>query len=224
MSSQLPLPMKVRTHGGVREGAGRKPNGRRPLVSHLARPHFDKITPAHVTLRIAADVPSLRSSRRFAKVRACLVAARGRFGLRLVEFSVLGNHLHLIVEADSSGALSSGMQGLTIRVAKAVNAMLARSGRVFADHYHSRLLQTPTELTRAIRYVIDNAGHHYGEGGADRFSSRGPGALDALSCPRGWLLRVGWSRAGPRDRIEPIALHAPAADLCDPHQSPSCSG
>ena len=26
--------------------------------------------------------------------------------------------------------------------------------------------------------------------------------------PIGWLLRVGWNRAGPRDRIEPIALQA----------------
>ena len=78
---------------------------------------------------------------------------------------------------------------------------------MFADHYHSRLLKTPTELTRAIRYVIENARHHYGERGADFFSSRGPGALVALVRPIGWLLRVGWSRAGPRDRIQPVALH-----------------
>ena len=193
-------------HGGARPGAGRKPNGRRALVSHLARPRFDKITPVHVTLRVRDDVPSLRSARRFTKIRECFVAARGRFGVRLVEFSVMGNHLHLIVEADDSRSLSSGLQGLTIRVAKAVNRMLARSGHVFADHYHSRLLKTPTELTRTIRYVIENARHHYAERGADFFSSRGPDGLTALAPPIGWLLRVGWGRAGPRDRIRPAAL------------------
>jgi REP element-mobilizing transposase RayT len=210
MLSQLALPIKDRPrHGGARPGAGRKPKGRRPLVSHLARPRFDNITPVHVTLRVRDDIPNLRSSRRFIKVRECFAAARARFGLRLVEFSVLGNHLHLIVEADDSGSLSSGMQGLSIRVAKAINRMLARSGRVFADHYHSRLLKTPTELTRAIRYVVENAKHHYRDDGADFFSSRGRGGLFALVRPMGWLLRVGWSRAGPHDRIEPIALHAP---------------
>jgi len=209
MLSQLSLPIKDRPrHGGARPGAGRKPKGDKALVSHLARPRFDKIAPVHVTLRIRGDIPSLRSSRRFTKIRECFVAARGRFGVRLVEFSVLGNHLHLIVEADGSGSLSSGMQGLTIRVAKAVNRMLARSGHVFADHYHSRLLKTPTELTRAIRYVIENARHHYAERGADFFSSRGRDGLTALVRPLGWLLSVGWSRAGPRDRIEPIALRA----------------
>jgi REP element-mobilizing transposase RayT len=211
MLSQIALPLPERfRHGGRRPGAGRKPNGQSPLVSHLARTRFDKITPVHVTLRIRGDVPSLRSSRRFTKIRDCFAAARGRFGLRLVEFSVLGDHLHLIVEADDNGALSAGMQGLTIRVAKAVNRTVARSGRVFADHYHSRLLKTPTELTRAIRYVVDNAKHHYGERGADFFSSRGPRGTEALAEPMGWLLRVGWRRAAQRDRIEPIALRAPS--------------
>jgi putative transposase len=212
MFLRMALPIKSRPrHGGVRRGAGRKPKGERPMVSHLARPRFEKITPVHVTLRVSGDVPSLRSARRFTKIRECFAKARGRFGLRLVEFSVLGDHLHFIVEADDSGALSSGMQGLTIRVAKAINRMVKRSGRVFADHYHSRVLKTPTELTRAIRYVVENAKHHYGEIGADFFSSRGRDALVALVRPVGWLLRVGWRRAGPRDRIAPIALHAAVA-------------
>lgn len=34
-----------------------------------------------------------------AKIRECFAAARNRFGLRLVELSVLGNHVHLIIEA-----------------------------------------------------------------------------------------------------------------------------
>ncbi|HEY2032013.1 MAG TPA: hypothetical protein VGH20_22630 [Myxococcales bacterium] len=157
-------------------------------------------------MRIDDEIPNLRSSRRFARIRQCFEAARGRLGLRLVEFSVLSNHFHLIVEADDGRALSRGMQGLAIRVAKALNALAGRTGRVFADHYHSRLLTTPTELTRAIRYVVDNANHHYGDRGADIFSSRGPGGLGALAPPLGWLLRRGWSRARPRDRIEPLAL------------------
>jgi REP element-mobilizing transposase RayT len=137
--------------------------------------------------------------------RDCFRKARGRFGMRLVEFSVLGNHLHLVVEADSSEALSRGMQGLGIRIACALNAVLGRRGTVFADHYDARLLSTPTELARAIRYVVQNAAHHYGERGTDFFSSRAPDAGEVLIAPKGWLLTAGWRRAGPRDRIEPSA-------------------
>jgi len=189
-------------HGGRRLGAGRKRGNK---ASHHPRPAFDRPMPAHVTLKVREDVPSLRSSRRFATIKRSFAAARGLHGLRLVEFTVLSNHLHLVVEADSSVALAKGMQGLNVRLAKALNALLRRRGRVFADHYHSRLLRTPTELTRAIRYVLGNAFHHYGDDCA-AFSSSEPGALELLAVPRGWLLRVGWRRAPPRDRIEPTAL------------------
>jgi REP element-mobilizing transposase RayT len=165
------------------------------MVSHLKRAAFDKITPAHVTLRIANDIPSLRSSRRFALIRQCFAGAQQNRNLRLIEFTVLSNHLHLIVEADDSKALSRGMQGLCVRLAQALNSALKRRGRVFADHFYSALLRSPTRLVNAIRYVIGNAGRHYGEKGLDPCSSAMPGAAEVLTPAQGWLLRAGWLRA-----------------------------
>jgi putative transposase len=156
------------------------------------------VLPVHVTLRIKDGLPSLRSSRNFAAIRGAFAAARGRNGMRLIEFSVLGNHLRLVVEAEGSESLSRGMQGLCIRVAKALNRALARAGRVFADHYHSHLLKTPAEVVNAIRYVLENAAHHYGQKWADSFSSAQAAQRDAVSAPRGWLLRIGWSRGRKR--------------------------
>jgi hypothetical protein len=110
---------------------------------------------------------------------------------------VLGNHLHLIIEADDSAALTRGVQGLSIRIAKALNAMMEASGRVFDDHYHSRLLRSPTELVRAIRYVLGNHEHHFAQKGLDPYSSAVLGKREVVvSEPRGWLLRVGWKLAG----------------------------
>jgi hypothetical protein len=111
-----------------------------------------------------------------------------------VEFSVQGNHLHLIVEADSNEALSRAMQGLCIRLAKSLNAMMRRAGAVFADHYHSRLLRTPAELVNAIRYVLGNAAHHFGRRRRDPFSSATV-RDGVLARPVGWLLRAGFRRA-----------------------------
>ncbi|HEX4385355.1 MAG TPA: hypothetical protein VH083_20490 [Myxococcales bacterium] len=47
------------------------------MVSHLERPRFEKPTPAHVTLKIKNDVPSLRSSRRFAVIRRTFTTSLG---------------------------------------------------------------------------------------------------------------------------------------------------
>ena len=183
--------------GGRREGAGR-PRGSR--VSHAARPRFSRVTPVHVTLRMREHVWNLRSGRAFRRIRAAFAKARGRFGARLVEFSVQGNHLHLIVEADGSAALSRALQGLCIRIARALNKMMGRSGAVFGDHYHARLLRSPTELVRAIAYVLGNAAHHFGARRVDGCSSAAlPANASELAAPRGWLLTAGWRRAAPSD-------------------------
>jgi putative transposase len=189
------LSLDLRTHGGKRRGAGRKPKGDKPLVSHAARLRFAKPTPVHVTLNVRRDVPGLRSSRRFAVVRQCFRAARGLHGMRLVEFSVLSDHLHLLVEADTSVNLARGIQGLAVRLARSLNRLLSRAGKLFADHFHSRLLLTPAEVANVIRYVQRNAEHHYGEPGIDPFSSESPSASSVLGAASSWLLRLGWRRA-----------------------------
>jgi len=195
MKRAAQLSFTLPSHGGRRRGAGRKPKGPRSLVSHRARPRFDKPTPVLVTLRVDWHVWNLRSRRCFRAIAACFERSLGRFGLRLIEFSVLGNHLHLIVEADDTESLSRGMQGLSVRVAKALNRVMGTRGRVFADHYHARLLRTPTELVNAIAYVLGNSAHHYGESGSDPYSSATCDRELLLGKPRSWLLRVGWRRA-----------------------------
>jgi putative transposase len=202
-SPQLDLRLPLR--GGRRKGAGRKPNGRRALVSHAARPKFDRPTAVHVTMRVREEVWNLRSRRAFRRLREALAAAWGRFGLRIVQFSVQGNHVHLIVEANDDQALSRGMQGLAIRIARALNRMMRRSGRVLADHFFSRILKTPTEVVSAIRYVLGNHAHHFGAVGIDPFSSAALSAADrhaVLAPPVGWLLRIGWRRARLRSDFD----------------------
>jgi hypothetical protein len=92
------------------------------------------------------------------------------------------------------------MQGLAVRIARALNRLMNRRGSVFDDHYHSRLLGSPTELVSAIGYVLGNHAHHFGgpPTARDPFCSS---AYDAsrrsavLSRPRTWLVRHGWRRA-----------------------------
>ena len=160
MARDSQLAFTFRTWGGKRKGAGRPPKGEAAGVSHLRRPVLSRHHPVHVTLRIVAGLPSLRDGRLFNKVRFALAAGRERFGFRLVHFSVQGNHLHLIAEAQDSRALAMGLQGLSVRVARAVNRTLARRGRVFADRYHSRALKTPRAVHFALRYVLLNARKH----------------------------------------------------------------
>ena len=173
-------------------------------VSHKRRPAHAQRFPLQVVLRARPDAPGLRVKEVFRSVRAALAAGAARAGFRLVHFSVQGNHLHLVVEAVDKVALSRGMQGLAVRVARAVNRAARRTGRVFADHYFARELKTPAEVRRAVRYVLDNRMLHVRLQQGTRPAARDPrtdacASAAPLVQPRTWLLTVGWlrSRAGP---------------------------
>jgi REP element-mobilizing transposase RayT len=154
----------------------------------------------HVTLRVREHVWNLRSRRCFAVLSTSFERGKDRFGGRLVEFSVQGNHLHLLVEVRDKLALRRGMSGLAIRIAKGLNRLMCRRGKVFADHYHSRILRTPTEAARARAYVLGNFDHHAAQRG-ERGDTTGPDLLSSAGRqsrlvvePGTWLMSVGWRR------------------------------
>jgi len=150
----------------------------------------------------------LRSDRVFPAVRSALAAA-SHGGFRIIQFSAQTDHLHLIIEADDRTRLSSGLRGLAIRVARAVNRALGRRGAVWGDRYHARPLTTPREVRNALVYVLQNvAKHARGLHGLDPCSSARwfDGWHDAAAAgtierapvakARTWLATVGWRRHG----------------------------
>ncbi|MCA1825780.1 MAG: transposase [Myxococcales bacterium] len=191
----------------VRFRTRRRPKRGRPPkkdsgVSHLQREEFSRHHPVHVTLRAAAGVGFLRRQRVVSAVEEAFRQARIRFGMRIVHYSIQGNHLHLLVEAEDREALGKGMQGLAIRIAKTLNRLFNHGGRVWADRYYAHVLRTRREVANALRYVLGNFARHARQRGervakfVDAFSSirfLGFVGSDApVAAPRTWLLGVGW--------------------------------
>ena len=201
------LELRPRTWGGRRDGAGRKPAAGRRAVPHRPRVRHDRHCPAHVALRASSDVPSLRNGPALIATRRALAAASTSW-FRVLQFSIQADHLHLLVEADTPTGFERGVRGLAIRVAKAVNRVLGRHGRVWADRYHARLLRTPREVRNALVYVLNNFRKHIRPArGLDPCSSArwfngwrtatGP-VVEASPIARActWLARIGWRRHG----------------------------
>jgi REP element-mobilizing transposase RayT len=193
------------TRGGKRPGAGRKPNGPRAGVSHLRRPLLAARFPIHVTVRVRPEVAALRSRTLYPLVwRALCAAARGR-GFRIVHFSVLSNHIHLMVEAADAAALARGMQRFSIRVAMGINHHLARRGGVLADRYHAVILRSPRQVRHALAYVLQNAKHHARQTGALAWLDRR--WVDPCSSA---MYFDGWTEAS-RSALPPPARPPPVA-------------
>src|SRR5687768_6395278 len=119
--------------GGARKGAGRKPKNGVAGVSHRTREEQKPRHPVHVTPKLRAHLPRLRQKAEYAALRGAFGKGRERFGFRLCHYAVLDDHLHLIVEAADRTALRRGLQGLAIRIARALNRLWgarARSSRI----------------------------------------------------------------------------------------------
>lgn len=222
LALHLPAP---RSWGGRRAGAGRK-RGADSGVPHASRQRFGRALPAHVTLRLRRNLPSLRTVQLVHEVERTFAAGCDRSGFRLVHYSLQGNHAHLIVEARDRNALGRGMMAVGSRLARAVNRFAGRTGKVLADRYHLRMLPTPKEVRAALRYVLLNARRHAGRLRAEitrlarldpassarwfdgwkrkPFDNRDRGREAASERPavaraRTWLLTVGWRRHGLLD-------------------------
>jgi REP element-mobilizing transposase RayT len=184
-------------------------------VSHARRDALKARTALHVVVRCGEAVRGLRRWRVAQALGRAFRAGCARVGFRIVQFSVQGNHIHLVIEADSASALSEGMRAWTIRVARAINRVLGRKGKVFPERYHAVRLKTARQVRAALCYVLQNARRHGLEvpaGSPDVFSSawwftgwtherwRGswvpPTAGPPVAAAEGWMLTVGWRRWG----------------------------
>jgi REP element-mobilizing transposase RayT len=116
----------------------------------------------------------MRTPRAYRFLERAFRAGKQRGGMRLIEYTVLSNHLHLIVEVKNRAQLARGMQGLNIRLAKALNRHWLRKGRVFADRYFAVVVKSPRQAMKVLKYVLNNARKHgvqLAESMPDPFSS-----------------------------------------------------
>ena len=224
--------------GGKRTGAGRPPRvPGRSSERHKTRAKVNHRHPQHVTLRVVRDVGYLRKPHMYRAVRKALrvVWDRDRDDFRIVHYSIQGNHIHLVCEADNKLALALGMRGFEISAAKRLNDEVSRKrgvrrrGQVFADRYHVRPITSVRQTMHCLSYVLNNWRHHglsgpsLFDGKLDYYSSAilFPGwkerttptihipasyEVPAVSPPRTWLLGEAWKRAR---RISVYAVPGP---------------
>ena len=209
--------------GKKRLGRPRKPGAKQ---RHAKRPSFAKRQALHITLRVERGLGSMRKRACYAAVRSAAITMLPHEDCRIIQLSIQRTHLHLLVEAETSAALSHGMQALMISAAKHLNAAVSRAGswwerrrmaspparrkgRVFADRYHVRLITSPRQARRELVYVLNNWRKH----GEDRAAFARGWLIDPFAT--GWCFD-GWRERGDtpfawkvRDTYEPIPVYLP---------------
>lgn len=214
---------KRRPRKGVKLGRPPRPE-RVGFVPHSPRPEHKERHPVHVTMRCVRNLPSLRSQRITNMITNVIRASVAR-GIRLLEYTIQHDHLHLMAEAEHKTKLARGMQYLFSRIALALNRMIKRKGSVFRDRHHRRVLKTPTEVRRVLVYILFNSRKHdpsllHDEAAVDWideassamwFEGWAPDARpppeevrrkreaigdSPLATAKTWLARIGWQKGG----------------------------
>ena len=209
--------LPLRSWGGARKGAGRKPKGPVALMPRDTRPAHAAAHPALVTVKLRPHLPRLRQKAERTALLKHFARGKDRFGFRLLHFAILNDHLHFVVEAKDRLAFTRGMKGLLVRLARGLNKLWRRKGQVFPDRFHDRALKSPREVRNALVYVLGNGKKHAAQGraipyfeGADPFTSAPwfDGFVATLEVtgienlpppvanPRTWLAGVGWRKHG----------------------------
>lgn len=75
-----------------------------------------------------------------------------RFGYRVHAFCLMTNHLHLALQAGDS-SLSAGMQNLSFRYTRYLNARLGRVGHVFQGRFKAFLVDQDRYGLALVRYI-----------------------------------------------------------------------
>ena len=208
------------TWGGKRKRAGRKrAPGRRPRVAHNTRAALASRFPVLVTVRLAAGLPRLRGRKAARALRHAFIHGCNKRRFRICQFSVQGNHVHLICEATDAMALARGIQGWKIRVTRRLNRLWHRTGTVWDDRYHSQIIKNLRQVRNTLCYVLQNARRHreplpQWANGIDPYSSAcyfngwdddsfrnglsppDDGEPPPVAKPHTWFLNIGWRQHG----------------------------
>ena len=182
-------------------------------MPHSSRPELKKGNVAHVTIKLRAGLPSLRSAKPLDVVRTAIGRVNAKGLVRIVEYSVQSNHVHMLVEAGNSADPSRGMASLNTGLGMRLNRLWDRTGQgsVFMERFHLVVISSPSQMRKALNYVLQNSMHHGlrlktldpcssspSFGGWKQFQGSKAVARAAAWCvsakPQTWLLRVGWQK------------------------------
>ena len=108
----------------------------------------------HITHRCHKKEMLLKFSRDRKAWIQWLFEARKRYGLKVLNYAVTANHIHLLVYGDTdTETIPRSVQLVAGRTAQAYNRRKNRRGAFWEDRYHATAVDTGDHLLRCMAYI-----------------------------------------------------------------------
>lgn len=85
-----------------------------------------------------------------------LRTSRRRFRVRILDYVITSNHIHLLVWAGQGQQIPLFMRYVQGEFAQQCNLLKKRHGSVWQDRYHATLIQNGPHLSRCLFYIAFN--------------------------------------------------------------------
>lgn len=82
--------------------------------------------------------------------------AKRRYPFRIENFTVMGNHFHLIIQPNQGVSLSRIMQWILSVFAQTYNRLHNLCGHVWGERFFSRIIETLKEYLKIFEYIDNN--------------------------------------------------------------------
>ena len=122
----------------------------------------------HITHRCHKKEFLLKFSRDRHRWLEWLFEAKKRYGIRILDYMVTSNHIHLLVVDGGHEVIPKTMQLIAGRTAQEYNLRKTRKGAFWEDRYHATAVQSNRHLMQCMTYIDLNmvragAVHHPSE-------------------------------------------------------------
>ena len=108
----------------------------------------------HLTQRCHKREFLLKFARDRRRWRQWLFQAKQRYGLRVLNYMVTSNHIHLLVYDDGrKNVIPRSMQLISGRVGQEYNQRKSRNGSFWGDRYHATAIESGLHLMRCLVYL-----------------------------------------------------------------------
>jgi len=85
----------------------------------------------------------------------CLFQAKKRYGLKILNYMITSNHIHLLVldDAKNGNTISRSLQLVAGQIAQEYNQRKNRKGAFWEDQYHATAIQSNEQLIKCMVYM-----------------------------------------------------------------------
>lgn len=107
----------------------------------------------HITHRCHKKEFLLKFARDRRRWRSWLFEAKKRFGLKILNYVVTSNHIHLLVVDSGPDVIAKSLQLIAGRTAQEFNQRKGRKGAYWEDRYHATAVERDEHMIRCLVYI-----------------------------------------------------------------------